>query len=333
MKNEKGFTLVEVLAVIAILGILLTIAVPAVSKYLAKFRLQYYEKLEDSVNAAGQEYFDDKRFSRPTEILQAKKYEVKVLEDKNIIEPVVDYRGKACTGSYFIAVKTGKNEYAYASCLKCAENDYATSTKGKDMDLCNPAWLDNTNIEIKTIPDSVDTSFKYYYYTTHQEEILDDLSINYSVTKRSNDGTELKTVNNAGEGLLYPSNIGQLVVGNVNNKVDLIYNLPDGTEIHRPAVMYKLEEPKVTISGTKVTVTFNDHDSKDLIAMDKFKMKKVEYYDAATREWYNTGCSISNNICTWNINSSFNNKNLRFRITNNNGDVSDETKIYTIKLS
>ncbi len=331
MKNEKGFTLVEALAVIAILGILLTIAVPAVSKYLAKFRLRYYEKLEDSVNAAGQEYFDDVRFSRPTEILHARKYDVSELERKNIIDPVVDYRGKACTGSYFIAVKTGKNEYAYASCLKCAENDYATSTKSKDMDLCNAAWLDNDNLEVSH--DTIDTNFKYYYYTTPQETILEELGINYNVTKEDSDGNILKTVENANDGKLYPSNIGQLVVGNVNNKVDLVYDLPGGEQIHRAAIIYKLEEPKVTISGTTVKVEFNDHDHREIIAMDKFKMKKVEYYDAATREWYNTGCSISNNICTWNINSSFNNKNLRFRITNNNGDVSDETKIYTIKLS
>ena len=36
MKNEKGFTLIEALAVIIILGVVMIIAVPAVSKYILR---------------------------------------------------------------------------------------------------------------------------------------------------------------------------------------------------------------------------------------------------------------------------------------------------------
>lgn len=34
MKNKKGFTLVEVLVVVVILGLILLIAIPSVSKYI-----------------------------------------------------------------------------------------------------------------------------------------------------------------------------------------------------------------------------------------------------------------------------------------------------------
>lgn len=48
-KNKKGFTLVELLAVIVILAILLAIAVPAVTKYITKSR-------KDSMIATAQEF-------------------------------------------------------------------------------------------------------------------------------------------------------------------------------------------------------------------------------------------------------------------------------------
>lgn len=40
--NKKAFTLVELLAVIIILGLLMAIAIPSVSKYLAQSRTKTY---------------------------------------------------------------------------------------------------------------------------------------------------------------------------------------------------------------------------------------------------------------------------------------------------
>ena len=42
-KNNKGFTLIEILAAIVILGIISTIAVPAVYKYVTKTKDFSYE--------------------------------------------------------------------------------------------------------------------------------------------------------------------------------------------------------------------------------------------------------------------------------------------------
>ena len=58
-KKEKGFTLTEVLATLVILGILIAIAIPSVSKLQEKFKKDYYKELEGTVLASAKTYFKD----------------------------------------------------------------------------------------------------------------------------------------------------------------------------------------------------------------------------------------------------------------------------------
>ena len=48
-KNNRGFTLVEVLAVIVILGILAGVGIPMVTRYIEKTRMQSYETMEETI--------------------------------------------------------------------------------------------------------------------------------------------------------------------------------------------------------------------------------------------------------------------------------------------
>lgn len=58
-KNQKGFTLVELMGVILILGIVLLIAIPAVTKFLGKSKNQYYETTIDNIESATEEFLMD----------------------------------------------------------------------------------------------------------------------------------------------------------------------------------------------------------------------------------------------------------------------------------
>jgi len=148
--NEKGFSLIELLAVIVILGLLVAIAIPLVSRQLNKFREDYYSKLETSIKTAAQDYVSDKRYIKPTKLLHPLIVKVETLEDEKYIDEVKDYLGNSCDNnatsySYVIVVKTGEKTYDYQTCLKCSEDDYFTDTSGEDEnDYCNPNWL---NIE------------------------------------------------------------------------------------------------------------------------------------------------------------------------------------------
>ena len=52
-KQKRGFTMIELLAVLVILGIIMVIAVPSVVSYLQGARNDYYDQLEESVKTVG----------------------------------------------------------------------------------------------------------------------------------------------------------------------------------------------------------------------------------------------------------------------------------------
>ncbi len=72
MKNKKGFTLVELLAVIVLLGVLIAIAVPSVLGISKKIKENMYEAKVKTVEVAAEAWIDDNKNS------------CKTLKDKNI---------------------------------------------------------------------------------------------------------------------------------------------------------------------------------------------------------------------------------------------------------
>lgn len=59
MKNNKGFSLIEILGVVVILGILSLIGVAAYSKYLESSRQQAYDTMAKSAASAANQYVMD----------------------------------------------------------------------------------------------------------------------------------------------------------------------------------------------------------------------------------------------------------------------------------
>jgi len=110
MKKEKGFTLIEIIGAIVILGIIATIAFATYTNSLRGFRDTYYTNLERTVEKSGEEFFNDNRNYKPNKILEAKKVNIATLITKNYVSKVVDYNGDECDElSYVLVVKEGKN--------------------------------------------------------------------------------------------------------------------------------------------------------------------------------------------------------------------------------
>lgn len=257
IKNKKGFTMIEMLAVVIILALLLAIAVPAVSKQLGGFRVDYYDSLETSVLTSGEDYFLDKKFSRPSELLNSNVVTVEELVNSGYLdEEVIDYGGSSCdaNNSYVVIVKVGVNKYEYATCLECSGDGYSTINsdkykeeikKRKDSgeyikDYCNVVWKTSAgvsseyDIENTEEDESVFVSGEFpadkkvqVKYDVSKNTIEKYIGMRYSAEKKNGNDVLLKVYD--GEAI-YPDNMNELVQKNAEKEIILKYEVPNKTE-------------------------------------------------------------------------------------------------------
>ena len=69
MNNNKGFTFVEILAAVTILGILTVIAIVGVSRILERSHTEFYKNQEKNLILAAQSYMNDNRSELPKVLL------------------------------------------------------------------------------------------------------------------------------------------------------------------------------------------------------------------------------------------------------------------------
>ena len=149
--KKKGFTLVEVLAVIVIVGILLVIAVPQVLSMIKRGTRSYYHGIENDMKVAGVDYMETYRTLLPREIGNTSVVTLEELINSDYIDEVKDEKGNTCTGKVAI-VKTKKNSYKYYSCLICGDY-YESSENDCSYDEYNNKYADAADYSIETDSD------------------------------------------------------------------------------------------------------------------------------------------------------------------------------------
>lgn len=127
LKNNKGLTLVELLAVIVIIGILSSLAVTAISKLLDRSTENYYKDQEDNIALAAQTYTNDNRNLLPFKTTAPDNTTTIGLCDlinNGYIKTVKDKSGKKCISGCVKITKNSKEDYTYKTYLEC--DDYKT---------------------------------------------------------------------------------------------------------------------------------------------------------------------------------------------------------------
>lgn len=93
-KKNKGFTMVELLAVITIMGLLAMVAIPAVTKYLIKSRTTSLDTMVKSTYEAAENYMMNNniivRSGDPAYVIPAK-----TLVDEQYLEELIDPAGNS----------------------------------------------------------------------------------------------------------------------------------------------------------------------------------------------------------------------------------------------
>ena len=150
--NQKGFTLAELLAVLAILAIIILVAVPSFNKYVINSEEKYYKTLESTVRTAGMEYMSENSVFLPQKINHYSTISMLPENSDGIIESLTDSEGNECTRADVVVKKNKNGNYEYETCLVCG--NYSTDSK-----ICRgdyEDWNGSEGENDKTAPDVTD---------------------------------------------------------------------------------------------------------------------------------------------------------------------------------
>ena len=123
-KKKNGFTLVETLAVIVILGVIALIAIPALTNILGTTNDTYYGSLRKMVELEAKDYYSDNRVLLPLDSGDKSRVNLDTLVQLNYIEQPVSNKNNPCEG--YVEV-TKSADYEYLTCLKC--DDYVSNSR------------------------------------------------------------------------------------------------------------------------------------------------------------------------------------------------------------
>ena len=134
LKNNSGFTLLEVLAATIVLAVLILISIKGYNVYLNKAKENYYKSTEDLLVQAARDFYSDNPNLLPQVPGETECVTAKALVDNKYIDVVSDYNNKKCddTDSKVCVTKITSNDYTYYSRLSCfieyKTNDYKSPT-------------------------------------------------------------------------------------------------------------------------------------------------------------------------------------------------------------
>ncbi len=168
--DNRGFTLVEILAAVTILGIISTIAIISVTKVLDRAKQNHYVTAEKNLALAGESYAGQNRAVLPKVVGQKTKISMKKLVDQNYIKQIKDYSKNNCDmeKSYVQIYKYSKTDYSYYAHLECPVYKSGESNNRMEPTITIEA-KDDTKIQITIEDENKLMSYSYIIYKGSKE--------------------------------------------------------------------------------------------------------------------------------------------------------------------
>ncbi len=118
---KKGFTLVELIAVVVILGIILVIAVPKITDVINNAKINAVIKNEEMLIRATRNYLVSNNEKLPTEIGGTEEVTLEQLQTEELIQTIKSpFINGNCSG-YVLITNIGNNKYDYTPHLNCVD--------------------------------------------------------------------------------------------------------------------------------------------------------------------------------------------------------------------
>ena len=308
-RNKWGFTLVELIVVIAVMGVILILALPQVGKIQSANKTKKYETYEQSIESAAKLYVDshakDLFGTNNSGCVTIKFAE---LQTNNLIKDFGE-DGISCNNDQtYVEVRKVNDNYKYETSIVCKNSngvvyqktiDHTTSTCENTPDdeepivVANPDkhnGIDRKDLALK-INISDDSGLAnnigiiYYWIDTNGNKVGEEYQYNYHNKK----GVEIVSFQIPTENIPKTTGEYQLVVkpwyAETTNAIkDVLGNEKTGQEVFGP---YKIDNEPPACPSLTTTTPENTWTNKDITFTFGFTedTAKYEWYTDSNGEW------------------------------------------------
>ena len=179
MKNNKGYTMIELLATITILGIIMTIAIPSVMVYVNRGRETFYNNQKKNLVHAAKSYITNTNH-KPAKVGDYMDLSMDDLVQGKYIDVIRDSNKKKCYGSEdangvegdytYVRVTRLSDKFKYEAHLFCpGYQDYALGSSNRSMSV-EASRVNTTDIQLK-LKSSTNSMLTHYTYTLYKNGI------------------------------------------------------------------------------------------------------------------------------------------------------------------
>ena len=180
MKNKNGFTMVELLAVITIMGILMGIGVVSVQKATNKSRDNFYKSQRSTLTNAASSYLADHKEEYPVYVGQKKEINLSKLQTNKYIGEFTDHskNPNSCKTALtkVVVVKTDTNHFNYYTVFNCdAKTDQDITGVPNSRITTKSITKINSNKQLKIDFTLENYKVKKYSYVIHKKTTPEEL--------------------------------------------------------------------------------------------------------------------------------------------------------------
>ena len=117
--NQKGLTVIELMAVLVIFGVIITITYPNILDIVFQVDRQYYANLEKSIEFSAIDFSADNPSFLPKMIGGYKRITLEQILKYSEMDAITDRNGNPCQDGYVVIHKKGNDSYQYTPCFTC----------------------------------------------------------------------------------------------------------------------------------------------------------------------------------------------------------------------